>query len=110
MPIRTFSPITDNTEISMSSPIMMLWFDLRVRTSNLEHPSSLPTRRPVRAPDTGLASIDTGPGERLPEFFDLPQLLPSQFAQGYVRGGVRLRPRPCMQTARRYAHQPLCAS
>src|SRR5215207_4585311 len=33
MPIRTFSPMIASTEISMSSPIMMLWLDLRVRTS-----------------------------------------------------------------------------
>src|SRR5919204_6410526 len=33
MPMRTFSPMIDSTETSMSSPIMMLWFDFRVRTS-----------------------------------------------------------------------------
>ena len=33
MPIRTFSPITESTDTSTSSPIMMLWLDLRVRTS-----------------------------------------------------------------------------
>src|SRR6188472_1578624 len=33
IPIRTFSPMIDSTDTSMSSPIMMLWFDLRVRTS-----------------------------------------------------------------------------
>src|SRR3979409_2189271 len=33
MPIRTFSPITDRTETSMSSPPLMPWLDLRVRTS-----------------------------------------------------------------------------
>src|SRR5712692_7177886 len=33
IPIRTFSPITDRTDTSMSSPIMMLWLDFRVRTS-----------------------------------------------------------------------------
>ena len=33
MPIRTLSPITERTEISISSPIMMLWFDFLVRTS-----------------------------------------------------------------------------
>jgi hypothetical protein len=27
------SPITESTETSMSSPIMMLWFDFLVRTS-----------------------------------------------------------------------------
>ena len=34
MPIRTFSPMIERTETSMSSPIMMLWFDFLVRTSN----------------------------------------------------------------------------
>ena len=38
MPIRTFSPTTESTEISMSSPIMMLWLDLRVKTSNFDAP------------------------------------------------------------------------
>src|ERR1700728_361628 len=33
MPIRTFSPTTESTETSISSPIMMLWLGLRVRTS-----------------------------------------------------------------------------
>ncbi len=33
MPIRTFSPMIDRTLTSMSSPIMMLWLDFRVRTS-----------------------------------------------------------------------------
>src|SRR5215213_11113546 len=33
MPMRTFSPMIASTETSMSSPIMMLWFPLRVRTS-----------------------------------------------------------------------------
>src|SRR5215213_4255213 len=33
IPMRTFSPMIASTEISMSSPIMMLWLDLRVRTS-----------------------------------------------------------------------------
>src|SRR3982751_4102790 len=40
MPIRTFSPMIDRTEISISSPIMMLWLDLRVRTS-IERPRLL---------------------------------------------------------------------
>src|SRR5665213_829921 len=43
IPIRTLSPITDSTEISISSPIMMLWFDFRVRTSMALH-LSLPQR------------------------------------------------------------------
>ena len=34
MPIRTFSPMIERTDTSMSSPIMMLWFDFLVRTSN----------------------------------------------------------------------------
>ena len=33
MPMRTFSPMIESTDTSMSSPIMMLWLDLRVRTS-----------------------------------------------------------------------------
>ena len=33
MPIRTFSPMIDRTETSMSSPIMIDWLDLRVSTS-----------------------------------------------------------------------------
>src|ERR1700733_9168015 len=33
MPIRTFSPMIASTDTSMLSPIMMLWFDLRVKTS-----------------------------------------------------------------------------
>src|SRR6202035_4722620 len=33
MPMRTFSPMTDRTDTSTSSPIMMLWLDLRVKTS-----------------------------------------------------------------------------
>jgi hypothetical protein len=33
IPIRTFSPIIESTETSMSSPIMMLWFDFLVSTS-----------------------------------------------------------------------------
>src|SRR4051812_42146003 len=33
MPMRTFSPMMARTEISISSPIMMLWLDFRVRTS-----------------------------------------------------------------------------
>ena len=33
MPIRTFSPMIASTETSMSSPIMMLWLDLRVSTN-----------------------------------------------------------------------------
>ena len=40
MPMRTFSPMIDSTDTSMSSPIMMLWLDLRVRTSMLA--TSLP--------------------------------------------------------------------
>src|SRR5919205_3271479 len=40
IPMRTFSPVTDRTETSMSSPIMMLWLDLRVRTS-----MTMPSRR-----------------------------------------------------------------
>src|SRR5436309_7160114 len=45
MPMRTFSPMIDNTDTSMSSPIMMLWFDFRVRTStgNLPAPGGEPT-------------------------------------------------------------------
>ena len=31
--MRTFSPMTESTDTSTSSPIMMLWLDLRVRTS-----------------------------------------------------------------------------
>src|SRR3712207_4698300 len=31
--MRTFSPMIDSTETSMSSPIMIDWLDLRVRTS-----------------------------------------------------------------------------
>src|ERR1700731_3813187 len=44
MPIRTLSPITESTEISISSPIMMLWFDFLVRTS---------TRFPLWPPQWG---------------------------------------------------------
>ena len=33
MPIRTFSPMIARTDTSISSPIMMLWLDFRVRTS-----------------------------------------------------------------------------
>ena len=33
IPIRTFSPMIASTDTSMSSPIMMLWLDLRVSTS-----------------------------------------------------------------------------
>src|SRR5215213_9140853 len=33
MPMRTFSPMIERTLTSMSSPIMMLWLDFRVRTS-----------------------------------------------------------------------------
>src|SRR5919201_2098887 len=33
MPIRTFSPMIDKTDTSMSSPIMIDWLDLRVSTS-----------------------------------------------------------------------------
>src|SRR5437879_6245509 len=33
MPMRTFSPMIDSTDTSMSLPIMMLWLDLRVRTN-----------------------------------------------------------------------------
>ena len=33
MPMRTFSPMIDSTETSMSSPIMIDWLDLRVSTS-----------------------------------------------------------------------------
>ena len=35
--MRTFSPTTESTDTSMSSPIMMLWLDLRVRTSIRVH-------------------------------------------------------------------------
>src|SRR5207253_7056552 len=44
IPIRTFSPITDRTDTSMSSPIMMLWLDFRVRTSILHASLLLPPR------------------------------------------------------------------
>src|SRR5271163_1205204 len=61
--MRTFSPMTDSTETSISSPIMMLWLDLRVKTSILGAPSSLPmaTRRDPKPPEG--ASINPGPGE-----------------------------------------------
>ncbi len=38
MPIRTFSPMIASTETSISSPIRMLWFDFRVRTSTRRLP------------------------------------------------------------------------
>src|SRR3982074_2017022 len=44
IPIRTFSPITDRTDTSMSSPIMMLWLDFLVRTSILRASLLLPSR------------------------------------------------------------------
>ena len=45
MPIRTFSPMIERTDTSMSSPIMMLWFDFLVRTSM--NPASLPGGRSI---------------------------------------------------------------
>src|SRR4029450_298001 len=50
MPIRTFSPMTDSTETSMSSPIMMLWFDLRVRTNIRGAPPCCRRKPHERAP------------------------------------------------------------
>src|SRR5919198_3647416 len=47
MPTRTFSPMIASTETSISSPIMMLWFDLRVRTSNRGLPA-WELRRPLK--------------------------------------------------------------
>src|SRR3954469_4366468 len=38
IPIRTFSPMIESTETSMSSPIMIDWFDLRVSTSMAPSP------------------------------------------------------------------------
>jgi hypothetical protein len=35
------SPMTESTETSISSPIMMLWFDFRVNTSTQHLPSPL---------------------------------------------------------------------
>ena len=51
MPMRTFSPITDSTETSTSSPIMMLWLGLRVKTSirsTLPVADSRPAQPPSR--------------------------------------------------------------
>src|SRR3954468_21912191 len=46
--MRTFSPMTARTDISISSPIMMLWFDFRVSTSmGRLQPRTLPS--PLRA-------------------------------------------------------------
>src|SRR4051794_11838383 len=48
MPIRTFSPMIARTETSISSPIMMLWLDFRVRTSM--NASALSLTRPPAPP------------------------------------------------------------
>src|ERR1035441_1913514 len=66
MPIRTFSPVTESTDTSISSPIMMLWLDLRVRTSIWVHLPLCRLATPARAPTAGDPSIVTGPGERDP--------------------------------------------
>src|SRR5271157_2719577 len=63
MPMRTFSPITDSTETSISSPIMMLWLDLRVRTS-IGCTFLVADWRPARSPTAGRPSIELLPGER----------------------------------------------
>jgi hypothetical protein len=51
MPILTFSPMTASTDISMSSPIMMLWLLFRVRTSTA-----------AVSPAEGIADPNKAPG------------------------------------------------
>ena len=41
MPMRTFSPMIDRTDTSMSSPIMIDWLDFLVSTSMFLEPASL---------------------------------------------------------------------
>ena len=53
MPIRTFSPMIESTDTSMSSPIMMLWFDFRVRTSMRRLPAPLGADYPAHGTQQG---------------------------------------------------------
>src|SRR5947208_19120 len=55
IPIRTFSPMIASTETSISSPIMMLWLDFRVRTSIVASVlySKEPPRIPLGPPQAG---------------------------------------------------------
>src|SRR4029077_10645011 len=60
-------PMTDRTDTSISSPIMMLWLDLRVRTNISVHLPLCRLGDQRSSPNVSSASIVPPPGERGPD-------------------------------------------